>query len=164
LTKEEIESRKEALRVTISVPSILSRYGVQVRGNRCRSFCHECKNFNMKVFETGCHCFVCDKSFDIFDIVQHFENCDFWSAFELLGGTEKLSFTTTIKANKAKRERDQRVADERKTKAETQRLLMLVTAYRNIIVEENRMSDVYAYCYNKLQFQLYLLEIQTEKR
>lgn len=164
LTVEEIEQRKDELRVTISVPSVLNRYGMKVNRNRCQGFCHDGKDYNMKVFETGCHCFVCNKSFDIFSIVQHFENCDFWTAFELLGGTEKPSFTAVVKANKAKRDRHRRLAAEYKYKAEMKAIQRLITAYRNILNESEPLSDLWCYCQNKLQYQIYLLESHDEKR
>lgn len=164
LTVEEIEQRKDELRVTISVPSVLNRYGMKVKRNRCQGFCHDGKDYNMKVFETGCHCFVCNKSFDIFSIVQHFDNCDFWTAFELLGGTEKPSFTAVVKANKAKRDRHRRLAVEHKYKAELKTIQRLITAYRNILSESEPLSDLWCYCQNKLQYQIYLLESHDEKR
>ena len=101
---------------------------------------------------------------NIFDITMHLNHCGFRTAFELLGGTEKPSYRATVLANKAKREREQRIVEERKKKAELERIATLITAYRNIIYEENRMSELYAYCYNKLQYQLYLLESMAEKR
>nr|WP_308743096.1 hypothetical protein [uncultured Anaerocolumna sp.] len=164
MTKEEIEERKEELRLTTSVPSILNRYGVKIKWNRCRGFCHDGKDLNMKVFETGCHCFVCGESMDIFDIVQHFENCDFWTAFELLGGTEKPSFTARVKANKAKRERSQKIVKEREEKAKLRQIQSMITAYRSVIASSKPFSYIWCYCQNKLQYQIYLLEYYTEKR
>jgi hypothetical protein len=164
LTKEEIEERKEILLATVSVPEVLSRYGIPVKRNRCKGWCHNGKDFNMKVFWNGCHCFVCGQSYNIFDITMHFNNCDFWTAFELLGGTEKPTFTAVVKANKAKREREARIALEYQVKAELNKIQMLITAYRNIIASESPFSDLWCYCQNKLQYQIYLLELQTEKR
>jgi len=164
LTREEIEERKEALRATISVPDILSRYGVKVRGNRCQGFCHDGKDYNMKVFKTGCRCFVCDKSMDIFDITMHFEYCDFWTAFELLGGTEKPSFTAIRKAKSAIKEREDRNIRQHKIDVELRRIRAYVTAYRNIIKTSEPYSDLWCYVQNKLPYQIYLLELQDEKR
>lgn len=164
LNKEQIEERKEYLRSTISVPDTLYRYGVQVIRNRSKGFCHDGKDMNMKVFETGCKCFVCNKSFDIFDITMHFNNCDFWTAFELLGGTERLSFTAVVKANKAKRERENQKASELNLKIKLMQIRDQITAYRDIIAEAEPLTDIWSYCQNKLQYQLYLLEYYNEKR
>ena len=155
---------KDEIKAIITVPQVLQQYGIEVKRGRCKGFCHDGKDLNVKVSDGLYYCYVCNRSMDIFDITMELNHCDFRTAFELLGGTEKPSFTTTIKANKARKEREQRVARERKKKAELRQITSYITAYRNIIAEENRMSDLYVYCYNKLQYQLYLLELQTEKR
>lgn len=167
MTKEEIDTRKEEIKCTISVPEVLSRYSIEVKRGRCTPICHETRirnAKNAKISDEIYYCFPCNKTMDIFDITMHFNQCDFWTAFELLGGTEKPSFTAVVKANKARREREKRIASELKKKAEIKHITMLITAYRNIIEEENRMSELYAYCYNKLQYQIYLLELYDEKR
>lgn len=163
MTIEEIEERKEFLRSTNSVPDILARYGVQVKRNRCRGFCHNGQDLNMKVFRTGCHCFVCGKSMDIFDIIMHFDNCDFWTAFELLGGTEKPSFTAIRKGKSARKERQARLVRQREIKRKSRQIMMYIDAYRRIINTEEPFSDIWCYCHNKLHYQLYLLEHYTER-
>lgn len=164
MTKEEIENRKEALKATISVPDILIRYGVQIKRGRCKSICHQGKNYTAKVSDELYYCFKCNQSMDIFDLVMHFENCSFWTAFEILGGTEKPSFTATVKANKAKRERKARIVREQKKKADLKRIQDYITVYRKLITESEPFSDLWCYCQNKIQYQLYLLEYYTEKR
>lgn len=164
LTKEEIEERKEILKATISVSDILIWYGVQVKRGRCKAICHDGKNYTAKVSDELYYCFKCDQGMDIFDITMHFNNCDFWTAFELLGGTEKPSFTTRVKANKAKRERNQRIAKEREEKAKLKQIQSMITACRGIIASSEPFSHIWCYCQNKLQYQIYLLEYYTEKR
>lgn len=163
MTNEKIEERKEYLRSTISATEVLTRYGIQVKRSRCRGFCHDGKDMNMKVFRTGCHCFVCSKSMDIFDITMHFNNCDFWTAFELLGGTEKPSFTAVRKGKKAQRERQIRVNKQKELNRKLKGIRMHITAYRNIIARAKPFSYIWCYCHNKLQYQLYLLEYYTER-
>jgi DNA primase len=164
LTKNEIDERKEQLKIEHSATEILGRYGIETKRGRCKSICHDGDNFTAKVSDDFYYCFKCDKSMDIFDITMHFNNCDFWTAFELLGGTEKPSFRTMVKANLARKEREQRIVRMGEKKARIRQINTLITAYRNIIEEENRMSDLYAYCYNKMQYQIYLLECHAEKR
>lgn len=163
MTELEIEERKEYLRSTVSATEVLNRYGEQVKRNRCRGFCHGGKDLNMKVFMTGCHCFVCGKSMDIFDIVMHFNNCDFWTAFELLGGTEKPSFTAVRKGKLAKKQRQSRVYKQNEIKRELGQIRMYIAAYRNILVDAEPLSDLWCYCQNKLQYQLYLLDYYIER-
>lgn len=164
MTREEIDERKEYLKESISVPSILEKYGVKIVRNRCKGFCHGGKDNNMKVFKDGCNCFVCNESMDIFDITMNFNNCDFWTAFELLGGTEKPSFTATVMANKAKRERDRQIVEAEKEKAELRQINAYITVYKNLIDRSEPLSDDWCYYYNKLQYQLYIQECMTEKR
>lgn len=100
---------------------------------------------------------------DIFDITMHFNNCDFWTAFELLGGTEKPSFTAIRKGKTAKRERQARVNRQKEYERELKQNMMYIDAYRNIIKTEEPLSDLWCSCMNKLQYQLYLLEYYTER-
>lgn len=160
----EIQNRKEIIKVNNKLPDVLHSYGVEIKRGRCRGICHAGKDLNAKVTDDYLWCYVCNKSMDIFDIVMHFNSCDFWSAFELLGGTEKPSFTATVKANKAKREREQRVVKEQQKKAEIRQIQSFVRVYRDIIAEEEPLSDLWCYCQNKLQYQLYLLELKNEMR
>lgn len=164
MTKEEIEERKEYLLTTVTVPDVLSRYGIPVKWKRCKGWCHGGKDFNMKVFRDGCHCFVCGRSFDIFDITMHFNNCDFWTAFELLGGTEKPSFTAQRKAKSALKERMNRIAKVQKDKAELRRIKAYITAYRELIAISEPFSELWCECQNQLQLELYHLEYMTESQ
>lgn len=164
LTKEELQERKEILKITTTVPDILKSYGVEIKRGRCRGICHEGKDLNAKVTRDYLWCYVCNSSMDIFDLTMHFNHCDFWTAFELLGGTERPSFTAVVKANKAKRELEIRKALEAKNKADLRRIQRFITAYRNIIATEEPFSYLWCYCQNKILYQLYLLELHTEKR
>ena len=168
MTREEIDERKQILLATVSVPDILYRYGIQVKQSRCIPFCHvpsrsNIKNRSAKVSDGLYYCFVCNRSMDIFDITMHFNNCDFWTAFELLGGTEKPSFSAARKAKLALKEREQRNIKERAQKAELKRVMMYITAYRNIIATSEPFSDLWCECQNQLQLELYHLEYMTDE-
>jgi hypothetical protein len=163
LTDDEIKERKEYLRYTVTMSEVLNRYGIKVKWGRCKGFCHDGKDFNMKVFRNGCHCFVCGKSFDVFDVTMMLCSCDFWTAFELLGGTEKQSFTTSRKAKQAVRDREQRIAWQRKEELKLREIRMYITAYRKIIQTEPPFSDLWCYAQDHLPYQLYLLEIYSER-
>ena len=43
---------------------------------------------------------------DIFDIVQHFEHCNFWTAFQILGGTDEVDKKTEELIQKARIEKE----------------------------------------------------------
>jgi hypothetical protein len=164
LTEEEIKERKEYLRATVSMSEVLYRYGIKVKWGRCKGFCHDGKDYNMKVFRNGCHCFVCGKSYDIFDATMMLCNCDFWTAFELLGGTEKQSFTSQRKAKSALRERIRRIAEAEAENKELHRIHMYITAYRELIALYEPFSDIWCESQNGLQLELYHLECMTEER
>lgn len=161
MTEEEIKERKEYLRSTVTMTEVLNRFGITVKHHRCKGFCHGGKDYNMKVFRTGCHCFVCGESLDIFDVTMMFTNCDFWTAFELLGGTDKQSFTAQRKAKTALRERQMRNAEAEKEKKELHRIQMYVTAYRELIALSEPFSDIWCESINQLQLELYHLEYMT---
>ena len=163
MTKEEIDERKQILLDTVSVPDILYRYGVSVRNGRCKAICHEGNNYTVKVSHGLYYCFKCNRSMDIFDITMHFNNCDFWTAFELLGGTEQPSFSAVRKAKSALKEREQRNIKERAKKSELKRIRMYITAYRALIATSEPFSELWCECQNQLQLELYHLEYMTDE-
>ena len=101
---------------------------------------------------------------DIFDITMILNYCDFWTAFELLGGTEKQSFTTSRKAKSAVREREQRIAWQRIEELRLRGIRLYITAYRQIIRTEEPFSELWCYAQDKLPYQMYLLEYYTTER
>ena len=157
MTKDEVKAMN-------TVPDVLMRYGIQVKRGRCKSICHEGKHYTAKVSNDLYYCFKCSQSMDVFDIVMHMDNCDFKTAFELLGGTDKPSFRTVRKAKTAKKERQAKADKQQELKFKIREIGMYIDAYRNIIAEEKPFSDLWCYCQNKLQYQLYLHEYYTEKR
>lgn len=163
MTDEEIEERKEYIKATTTVREVLQGHGISVKHNRCRGFCHNGKDYNMKVFRTGCHCFVCGRSFDVFDITMELDHCDFWTAFELLGGTEKLSFIASRKAKTVLKERNDRIEQQRREELILRGIRMHITIYRRIIATTDPFSDQWCYAQNQLPYQLHLLETYNEK-
>lgn len=155
---------KDEIKAITTVPEVLREYGIAIKRGRCRAICHDDPNYTAKISDSLYYCFVCNKSMDVFDLAMHFNNCDFKTAFELLGGTEKPSFTATVKANLARKERGQRIARERENKAELRKIQNYITAYRNIIAKSEPLSFIWCYCQNKLQYQIYLLDYYNEKR
>ena len=53
---------------------------------------------------------------DIFDIVQHFEHCNFWTAFQILGGTDEVDKKTEELIQKARIEKEKQIQAEKKKK------------------------------------------------
>lgn len=163
LTKEEIDERKEQLKVEYPAPVILARYGIKLRGDRCKGFCHNGKDYNMKVFKDGCICFVCGKNIDIFDIVMHFDNCDFWTAFENLGGTKEISFATYRKTRQAIIEREKEKKQQELRRMKMREVSTCIGFYQRILKRNEPLSDKWCSAMNSLQYQLYLFEFYNER-
>lgn len=157
MTKEEVKAMN-------TVPDVLMRYGVEVKRGRCKAICHAGTHYTAKVSDELYYCFKCNKSMDVFDIVMHFSNCDFQTAFELLGGSDNPSFRAVRIAKTAKRIRQKRINKQQEIVRKLKQIHMYIDAYRNIIAEEEPFSDLWCYCQNKLQYQLYLLDYYTEMR
>lgn len=157
LTKDEIKA-------ITTVPEILQRYGVEIKRGRCKAICHAGSHYTAKVSRDLYYCFKCNVNMDIFDLTMHFNNCDFRTAFELLGGSKKPSFTAYVKANQTKAKRYQELKREAERQKEYRTIINLITAYSSIIAKSEPMSNIWCYCINKLQYQIYLLELHDEKR
>ncbi len=104
-----------------SITEMLIAYGVPVRGNRYKPFCHgDSRNdFSGRIDERRgvCNCYVCNKTYDIFSLVGHFEGLStFKEQVKFLGGDEPEDTPERI----AKREqlKAQRKAREAAEKAE----------------------------------------------
>lgn len=164
MTKEEIRAKKLYLKSTINAKDVLSRYGLIVRGGRCRGFCHNGKDLNVKVFRDGIQCFVCHKSMDIFQIVQHFENCDFWTAFQILGGTDDIDNETKEKMRIAARKREEENLKRSKKERNLKIINNKISEYRKMLNYCKPLSDEFAYCLKKLQYCKYLNEYFTKTK
>ncbi len=149
---------KDELKAVHTVPDILSRYGVRVRGGRCIPICHESHQFNAKVSRDLYYCFVCGSSMDIFDITMHFNHCDFKTACEILGGSEKPSWRTTVIVKKAVKERKEEAEVLIKQKERLRVARLTMNAYRELIKSEQPFSDVWCWCQNKIVYQDYMLD------
>lgn len=163
MNKDEIKERKLYLIQTINAKDILFRYGVKILDNRCKCFFHGGKDYNAKVFRNGITCFVCNKSFDIFDIVRHFEYCDFWTAFQILGGTEEIDEKTKQKMEIERKKHEQMMLLEKKRKEKIRQICKKINLYQGLIIHTDPLSDEWCYCVNKIQYWMYLFEYFTEK-
>ena len=164
MTKQEVYEKKIYLKQTINAKDVLSRYGVSVRGDRCVGFCHNGKDLNVKVFRDGIQCFVCHKSMDIFEIVQHFENCDFWTSFQILGGTDEIDSATKEKMRLASIKREQENLREYKRKRNIEKINAKISEYRRLLNYCEPLSSEFAYCLKKWQYCIYLNEYFTKTK
>ena len=160
MTNEEFDERKLYLKQTIKVKDVLFRYGIKVERNRCRGFCHNGKSQDtLKVFDDGVQCFAGCGCMDIFQIVQHFEHCDFMTAFRILGGEEESLDENTKRKMAAEREKEKhRIERERKRKEKIKHICKVIDLYQTLELEHEPLSDEWCYCKNKLCYWIYLLD------
>ena len=121
--------RADDIKHIVSVPDILQRYGVEVKRGRCRGFCHDGRDQNMQVSEQFAYCHVCHAKFDIFSIVQHFENCDFKRAKQILDPCGH-SFADEMRARKIS---NQRKAEEQKRKEDSEKAMDAECEYIRLV-------------------------------
>lgn len=139
---------------------IVSRYGIRInRAGFCSCPFHTGDRApSLKVYKDNFHCHACGADGDIFTWVMKLDNLSFKEAFISLGGENKLSFSTKRKIERAKEARKKELERQEEANNELKRITMHITAYRNLLGECKPFTDEHAYLYNKLQYQLYLLE------
>jgi len=163
MTNEQIQERKAYLIQTIDARDVLSRYGVKISKSRCRGFCHKGNDpDSIKIFKNGTQCFVCGTRMDVFKIVQHFENCDFWTAFQILGGTDCVDEKTERIMAESRRKRDMEIEFERKRKEKVKIICGKINLYNRLIRENKPLSDEWCFCQNRWFYWMYLFEYFTE--
>lgn len=147
------------IKAMYSMRDIVSRYGIHInRSGFCRCPFHIEKTASMKIYKDSYHCFGCGANGDIFAWVMQIDNLSFKEAYISLGGEEKLSFSTQRKIDRAKANRKKELERYNKANEELKCITTYITAYRNLLSEYEPFTDEHAYFYNKLQYQLYLLE------
>ena len=140
------------------VPERLRMYGVEIKRGRCRGFCHNGHDFNMVVKDNYCFCYVCNKSFDIFDVVMFFENCTFMESVEKLD--KGVDFDAFRKIKKAKIEYNKKQKEEQQANERYWQLwdkwILIDTIIRNV----NPCSQLYADAIHKREYLNYLMEVE----
>lgn len=59
------------IKARLTMPEVLRRYGVRIdQHHRTQCFLHGGQHRNMRVYENGAHCFVCNQSADIIDYMM----------------------------------------------------------------------------------------------
>lgn len=151
---------KEEIKEMYSMRDIVFRYGIPINRSGFSScpFHTGDNSPSLKVYKDNFHCHACGADGDIFTFVMMMDNLSFKEAFESLGGTNDMSFTSMVKTRQAKAKREAKKRQEAEEKAKLKRLYMEIDAYRNIVQESEPLSDLWTYAYNKLQYRIYLLE------
>ena len=152
------ESQKQDLRIMNKVPERLMMYGVEIKRGRCRGFCHNGHDFNMAVKDYYCFCYVCDKSFDIFDIVMFFENCSFSDACEKL--YKPIDFEGFRKIKQIKYEMTRKQQEEKQKDKRYWELWSKWIMIDTIIRYANPCSQLYADALHRREYLNYRMELE----
>jgi hypothetical protein len=105
----------DEIKESVSMIEVVGRYGFHPNraGFISCPFHHGDRTPSMKIYPKDYHCHACGSNGDIFSFVMNMENCDFKTAFSILGGTynhSKTKFANQIRKEKLLRQRE----DERK--------------------------------------------------
>ena len=117
------------------MPEVVRQYGIEInRTGFCRCPFHTEKTASMKIYAQSFYCFGCGAGGDVIDFVRLYEQCDFKTAFRMLGG-EFDSHTKKHALSAYKRDADKRTREKqtaRKAEALDDSRAMLA-AYRNAL-------------------------------
>lgn len=150
---------KDEIKASVTMQDVLLMFGVKISRNgfiNCPF--HTEKYASMKIYHDSYYCFGCGVSGDIFSMTMQLNNCDFRTAFEMLGGGKKPTWRAMVAANKAKRLRAEAEQRHQEEKMKLRTITAYITAYRELIKRSEPFSDLWCYCINQLQYQECLLE------
>ena len=152
----------EEIKQTVTMKDVLSRYGVEVKGNTCCCPIHKERHPSMQIFKDGYKCHACQAHGDIFAFIQEMEGCDFKMAFKLLGGTYQHENETERKLKKAKYQRDKGKRDkEAATEKEfRKRLDDAIYKCKLVIAHYPVFSDGWCEAQNSLQWLEYVWDLK----
>ena len=110
----------------------------------------------MKIYKDSYYCFGCGATGDIFTFVQNMDNCDFKTAFTILGGTyQEPDFSSRMAIYHHQKHMEMKRKEEQKKKIELQECLSDIDFYRTILDRVKPLSDGWCETWNKLQLALY---------
>lgn len=156
---------KEEIKQMYSMRDIVSRYGIQInRSGFCSCPFHTGDHTpSLKVYKDNFHCHACGADGDIFTWVMQMDNLTFKEALVQLGGEEKPSFSVQRKIDRALAKRKMQQKRRNKAKQDLYLVNMSITAYRNVMSEYEPYTQEWSYCYNKLQYQIYIQQYLADQ-
>jgi len=115
---------------------------------------------SMKIYPKDFHCFGCGANGDVIDFVQRFYGMSFKDAFQYLGGTyEKPAFSSKLAIYRAEKAKEMRRKKARELQKHRELNYVLISVYRRYFRQSEPFTDVWCDCYNKLQYQLYIMDV-----
>lgn len=152
------DKEKQEIRIANKVPERLKMYGWEIKRGRCRGFCHNGHDFNMAIDDYNAYCFVCSQSFDIFDIVMHFENCDFREALEKL--QKPLTYAESLRIGRIRREQQKKQKEQNEYDKKYWQLWSKWILLDIIIRHTSPYSRLYADALHKREYLNYRMEVE----
>lgn len=149
---------KETIKQQYSMRDVLARYGMTPNrsGFVCCPFHFGDSTASMKIYKDSYYCFGCGATGDIFSFVQNMDNCDFKTAFQILGGTyQKPDFSSRMMIYHSQKRKEMQQKAELQKREEIQECLTDIDFYRNILDRVKPLSDGWCETWNKLQLALY---------
>ncbi len=155
----------EDLKILHPMREVVESYGIKInRSGFCTCPFHkDGKSQSLKVYQDNFHCFGCGANGDIFTFAMLKDECDFKTAFKLLGGTYEHTFSEMRRIELIKKERAKKEELKRKTKLEIMLCQKLIDIYRRYTLMFPPFSDEWCENINNLQYQLWELEYLTSK-
>ena len=142
---------------------VLARYGLKADRHNMLScpFHGSDRHASMKIYKDGYNCFACGANGDIFGFVMEYENVDFKTAFQALGGTyargeERRKASIAVQRRKLQAE-TAKIKEERR-RLERWECNRAITDLRKIIATSEPMGDMWTWSVNMLERQLYIHE------
>lgn len=153
------------IKSSYTMTEIVRRYGGNIsRAGFTRCPSHNDKNASFKIYERSGYCFACGYRADVIDYVSSVLGISFKDAFVHLGGV----YTKDREERKrivedANRKAELKKAKEIELREERRINYKLIDAYRNGVEEFIPLTDEWCMCVNKLQLELYRMEMLDEK-
>ena len=158
MTAEEIKACKR-------MREVIESYGVKVRRDGlCCCPIHKEKHPSMKVYKDSYYCFACGATGDVFDFVMRMDNCDFKTAFLLLGGTyEEHSKTSERALYHIQKAREKKQNQLTRLQGKINDNNRLINIYVGWLKKVEPFSDAWCDCQNALTKCLYIDEELTKE-
>lgn len=157
---QKLIDQKKFIIETVNMKDVLFRYGVKIVANRCKCpiVDHGRKDMSVSVFNNGIKCWTCNQSYNVFDVVMKFENCDFNTAFDILGGNCEMTDERTARIEEVKRKRNAELQKEKDYYDELCRTSRTIRLCERKMIEIEELSGEWCRWYHLHQYNCYKWE------
>lgn len=154
----------EDLKILHPMREVVESYDIKInRSGFCTCPFHpDGKSKSLKVWADNFHCFGCGVDGDIFTFTELMEDCDFKTAYKLLGGAYEHTFSEKRRIEQIKRKRAKEAEIKLQKRFEIKLCHTLIDVYRRQTFKWPPFSDEWCQNMNALQYQLAELEFLTD--